>query len=331
MCDFSEEKIPYCLLPGLAAGGDCTSCHKRVARRVSLATMDENLAAQFEANRRRLQAVAYRMLGSLTEAEDAMQETWVRLNRSDPDSIDNLSGWLTTVLSRVCLGVLRSRRTRPEEPMVGDEPDPELAGPEEEAILADALGPALLLVLDMLSPSERLAFVLHDLFGLPFDDIAPLVDRSPAAARQLASRARRRVQGLNELHPADRRRQQEIVEAFLAASRQGNFETLVSLLDPDAVLRADRSAVNAATANRDRGAPLLAPEVRGGRAVATALSGRAAAAEVVLSEGAPGAVWAPGGRPRAVFAFRVVGDTVTEIEIVTDPAVVRSLRIELLK
>ena len=292
--------------------------------------MDPDLAAQFEANRRQLQSVAYRMLGSLTEAEDAVQETWVRLNRSEPGSIDNLGGWLTTVVSRVCLGVLRTRRTRHEQPMVGDGPEPELAGPEEEAILAETLGPALLLVLDTLSPSERLAFVLHDLFAVPFEDIATIVDRSPAAARQLASRARRRVQGGDGLHPGDRRRQQEIVEAFLAASRLGDFETLVSLLDPDAVLRADRAAVKAATANRDRGAPLLAPEVRGARAVAAVLSGRAAAAEVALIDGAPGAVWAPGGRPRAVFAFRVVGDTVTEIEIVTDPAVVRSLQVELL-
>ncbi len=292
--------------------------------------MDETLAAQFEADRRRLQSVAYRMLGSITEAEDAVQETWVRLSRSEPESIENLGGWLTTVLSRVCLGVLRSRRIRHEQPMVGDEFEPEPATPEEEAVLADTLGPALLLVLDALSPSERLAFVLHDLFGVPFEDIAPIVDRSPAAARQLASRARRRVQGHDDLQPGDRRRQQEIVEAFLAASRLGDFETLVSLLDPDAILRADRAAVKAATANRDRGAPLLEPEVRGRRAVAAALSGRAAAAEPALIEGAPGAVWAPGGRPRAVFAFRVVGDTVTEIEIVTDPAVVRSLRVELL-
>jgi RNA polymerase sigma-70 factor (ECF subfamily) len=185
-------------------------------------------------------------------------------------------------------------------------------------------------VLDTLSPSERLAFVLHDLFGVPFEDIATIVDRSPAAARQLASRARRRVQGGDGLHPGDGRRQQQIVEAFLAASRLGDFETLVSLLDPEAVLRADRAAVKAATANRDRGAPLLAPEVRGARAVAAVLSGRAEDAEVALIDGAPGAVWAPGGRLRAVFAFRVVGDTVTEIEIVTDPAVVRSLQVELL-
>jgi RNA polymerase sigma-70 factor (ECF subfamily) len=293
--------------------------------------MDESLITKFEASRPRLQSVAYRMLGSLTEAEDAVQETWVRLNRSEPESIDNLGGWLTTVLSRVCLGVLRTRRTRPEEPMADDQSEPELAGPEEEAVLAETLGPALLLVLDTLGPSERLAFVLHDLFGVPFEDIAPIVDRSPTAARQLASRARRRVQGSDGLNPGDRRRQQEIVEAFLAASRLGDFEKLVSLLDPEAVLRADRAAVKAATANRDRGAPLLAPEMRGARAVAMALSGRAAAAEVALIEGSPGAVWAPGGRPRAVFAFRVVANTVTEIEIVTDPVVVRSLQIELLR
>jgi RNA polymerase sigma-70 factor (ECF subfamily) len=292
--------------------------------------MDENLVAQFEANRPRLQSVAYRMLGSFTEAEDAVQETWMRLHRSDPESIDNLGGWLTTVLSRVCLGVLRSRRTRPEEPMVGDEPpDPNLGGPEEEVLLADTLGPALLMVLNTLGPGERLAFVLHDLFAVPFEDIAPILDRSPAAARQLASRARRRIQGIDETHRGDRRRQQEIVEAFLAASRRGDLETLVSLLDPEAVLRADRAAVSSAAANRDRGAPLLAPEVRGGRAVATVLAGRAAAAQVALIEGAPGAVWAPGGRPRAIFAFRVIGHAVTEIEIVTEPAVVKALRIEL--
>ena len=293
--------------------------------------MDDDLAAEFEANRPRLQSVAYRMLGSLTEAEDAVQETWIRLNRSDSESIDNLGGWLTTVLSRVCLGMLRSRRTRPEEPMVVDEPpDLDSDGPEEEALLADTLGPALLTVLNTLGPGERMAFVLHDLFAVPFEDIAPILDRSPAAARQLASRARRRIQGIDDTQRGDRRRQQEIVQAFLAASRRGDLETLVSLLDPEAVLRADRAAVRSATANRDRGAPVLAPEVRGGRAVAAALSGRAEAAQMALIEGAPGAVWAPGGRPRAIFAFQVIGDTVTEIEIVTEPMVVKALRVELL-
>lgn len=306
------------------------SCHMQGAWRVNLAVMQEDLAAQFDANRQKLQSVAYRILGSLTEAEDAVQETWVRLSRSDPDSIDNLGGWLTTVVSRVCLGVLRTRRTRPEDPTTGDEPESEASGPEEEVILADTLGPALLLLLDILSPSERLAFVLHDLFGVPFEDIAPIVDRSPAATRQLASRARRRVQGGDRLPDSDGRRQREIVEAFLAASRGGDFETLVSLLDPEAVLRADRAAVKSATANRDRGAPLLSAEVRGARAVATALSGRAAAAQVALIDGLPGAVWAPGGHIRAVFAFRFLGETVTEIEIVTDVTVVRSLEVDLL-
>jgi RNA polymerase sigma-70 factor (ECF subfamily) len=292
--------------------------------------MDEILAAQFEENRPRLQSVAFRMLGSLTEAEDAVQETWIRLNRSNAESIDNLGGWLTTVLSRVCLGVLRSRRVQHEEPLASEAVDPEVAGPEEEAILADTMGPALLLVLETLTPAERLAFVLHDLFAVPFEDIAPIVGRSPAAARQLASRARRRVQGSDEMHSADPRRQQELVEAFLAASRLGDFDTLVSLLDPEAVLRADRAAVEAAAANRDRGAPLLAPEVRGASAVAVALMGRATAAKVALIDGAAGAVWAPGGRPRAVFAFHVIGNTITEIEIVTDPAVVAALQVQLL-
>ena len=292
--------------------------------------MEADLVTQFEASRPRLQAVAYRMLGSLTEAEDAVQETWIRLSRSDADSIDNLGGWLTTVLSRVCLGVLRSRRGRPEQPLQPDEAEPDGASPEDEALLADALGPALLVVLDTLGPSERLAFVLHDLFGVPFEEVAQIVGRSPAAARQLASRARRRVQGSDEIRSGDRRRQQEIVAAFLSASRAGDFDALVALLDPEAVLRADRAAVEAAAANRGRGAPLLAPEMQGAEAVATTLSGRARGAQLALIDGAPGAVWAPGGRPRAVFAFHVVGDTIAEIEIVTEAAVVAALRVEIL-
>jgi RNA polymerase sigma factor (sigma-70 family) len=292
--------------------------------------MDEDLDARFEANRPRLQSLAYRMLGSLTEAEDAVQETWIRLNRSDADSIDNLGGWLTTVLSRVCLGVLRSRRSHPEEPLEPEEPEPELAGPEDEAILADAMGPALLVVLETLTPAERLSFVLHDMFAVPFEDVAPIVGRSPAAARQLASRARRRVQGNDEEPFGDRRRQHEIVAAFLAASRRGDFEALVNLLDPDAVLRADRAAVEAAAANRDRGAPLLAPHVRGARAVATVLAGRATGARPAVIDGTPGAVWAPGGRPRAVFAFHIIGDAIAEIEILTDSAMVAALEVQLL-
>ena len=290
--------------------------------------MDDDLAATFEANRPRLQAMAYRMLGSLTEAEDAVQETWIRLSGADAERIDNLGGWLTTVLSRVCLGLLRARRTRREEPIEPEALSPEDLTPEEEVVLADTMGPALLLVLDTLTPAERLAFVLHDLFAVPFDEVAPIVGRSPAAARQLASRARRRVQGTDEMPSGNRRRQQEIVDAFLAASRHGDYEALVALLDPDAVLRADRAAVEMAAANRDRGAPPLAPEIRGARDVATALIGRATAARSAFIEGTPGAVWSPGGRPRAAFAFHVIGATIAEVEIVTDPAAVAALDIE---
>jgi RNA polymerase sigma-70 factor (ECF subfamily) len=292
--------------------------------------MEQDLAAQFEASRPRLQSVAYRMLGSLTEAEDAVQETWIRLSRSDADRIDNLAGWLTTVLSRVCLGVLRSRRTPPEAPLESDPHEADAASPEDEALLADTLGPALLLVLDALGPSERLAFVLHDLFAVPFEDIAPIVGRSQAATRQLASRARRRLQGSDGTSNESRQRQQEVVAAFLAASRHGDFETLVALLDPDAVLRADRAAVESAAANREQGAPLLAPEVRGAPAVAAVLAGRATAAKLALIDGVPGAVWAPGGQPRAVFAFHVVGNTITEIEILTEAAVVAALPMQIM-
>jgi RNA polymerase sigma factor (sigma-70 family) len=292
--------------------------------------MEQDLALTFEANRPRLQSVAYRMLGSLTEAEDAVQETWLRLSGSDAESIDNLGGWLTTVLSRVCLGMLRSRRTRREEQLEPEEPDPGDSSPEEEVVLAETMGPALLLLLDTLTPGERLAFVLHDLFAVPFEEIAPIVGRSPAAARQLASRARRRVQGREEARSGDRRRQHDMVEAFLAASRRGDFEALVTLLDPDAVLRADGAAVELAAANRSLGAPILSSEQRGAGAVARALAGRATAARLALIEGIPGAVWAPGGQIRAVFAFHIVGDTIAEIEIVTDPAVVPALHVQLL-
>jgi RNA polymerase sigma factor (sigma-70 family) len=291
--------------------------------------MGIDLVTQFEASRPRLQSLAYRMLGSLTEAEDAVQETWVRLSRSDSESIDNLGGWLTTVVSRVCLGMLRSRGARREQPLDIEELETDSIDPEEEAILAETIGPALLVLLDALKPAERLAFVLHDLFAVPFEEVAPIVGRSPAAARQLASRARRRIQGGGP-SSVDRRRQEEVVSAFLAASRRGDFEALVGLLDADAVLRADRSAVEAAIANRAHGAPLLAAEVRGAPAVAEAFAGRATAAKRAIVEGSPGAVWAPRGQVRAVFAFRVIGDTITEIEIVTDPAVVAALDVEVL-
>src|SRR5437762_5986054 len=203
----------------------------------------EFLAGQFEQHRAHLRAVSYRMLGSLTEADDAVQEAWVRLSRSDAEEIENLGGWLTTVVARVCLNMLRARRTRGEEPL--DElrlPDPVVeridgGHPEHEALLADSVGLALLVVLEQLSPAERLAFVLHDMFAVPFDEIARMLDRTPEAARQLASRARRRVQGAAPPAPADRARQREVVDAFHAAAREGDFERLVSVLDPDVVLR----------------------------------------------------------------------------------------------
>jgi len=292
--------------------------------------MEADLTPGFEAHRRHLHQVAYRMLGSFIEAEDAVQETWIRFNGSDASSIDNLGGWLTTVLSRVCLGMLRSRQGRPVQPLEFAEREADGAPVEDEVVLADTLGQALQLVLDTLTPSERLAFVLHDVFAVPFDDIAAIVDRSPAAARQLASRARRQIQGSDASIASDRGRQREIVAAFLAASRVGEFEALVALLDPDAVLRADQAAVRAATANQGRGAPPLAPEVRGARAVAATLAGRAQGAQLALIDGAPGAVWAPGGRPRAIFAFRVVGDSISEIEVVIDPSAVAALPVELL-
>jgi RNA polymerase sigma-70 factor (ECF subfamily) len=268
------------------------------------------LAERFEAHRPHLRAVAYRMLGSAAEADDAVQEAWLRASRADADDVDNLGGWLTTVVARVCLNQLRSRRSRPEEAL--DDQAAELgdggADPEAEALLADAVGPALLVVLDTLGPAERLAFVLHDLFAVPFGEIAEILGRSEAAARQLASRARRRVQGA-QAPEGDRARQRQVVEAFVAASREGDFQALLSLLDPQVVARADAAAV----------ATGAEAEVRGARAVAGVFAGRARFARPALVEGAVGAVWAPGGRPRVVFAFTVRGGRVAEIRLLADP------------
>src|SRR2546425_2625449 len=217
----------------------------------------EWLAEEFEANRTRLRAVAYRMLGSLSEADDAVQESWLHLSRSGTIGVENLGGWLTTVVARVCLDMLRSRKSRREEYLSAHMPEQIVSGeagtdPEHEALLADSVGPALLLVLETLAPAERLAFVLHDMFAVPFDEIAPIVGRSPAAARQLASRARRRVQGAATVPETDRVRQREGVDAFLAASRGGDFDALLAVLDPDVVLRADPAAVRAGAS---RGGP----------------------------------------------------------------------------
>ncbi|MCV2489985.1 RNA polymerase sigma factor SigJ [Geodermatophilus sp. YIM 151500] len=276
----------------------------------------EWLADRFEEHRPRLRAVAYRMLGSLPEADDAVQETWLRLSRAGGDEVDNLGGWLTTVVARVCLNVLRSRRARREEPLDLRLPDPVVRpeeGPDEQAVLADSVGLALLVVLDALSPAERLAFVLHDMFGLDFDEIAGLVGRSSAAARQLASRARRRVRGA-ELPAADvdRARQRAVVDAFFAAARGGDFDRLVTLLHPDVVLRADFGG-------RRPKAPRV---VRGAAAVARqAQIGALPAAELhpVLVNGAAGAVVTVRGRPFAVLGFTVVGDRIAEIDAIADP------------
>ena len=278
------------------------------------------LAERFEANRTHLRAVAYRMLGSLTEADDAVQDAWLHVSRSDASGVQNLGGWLTTVVARVCLDMLRSRRSRREESL-SELAAPPIASreagidPEHEALLADSVGLALLVVLETLAPAERVAFVLHDLFDLPFDEIAPIVGRSPTAARQLASRARRRVQGAATVPDGDLTRQREVVDAFLAASRGGDFDALLAVLDPDVVLRADREAVQMGASG----------EVRGAAAVARTFSGRARVAQPALVNGAAGAVWAQGGRPRVVFEFTITGGRIVEIHLVADPERLRQL------
>jgi RNA polymerase sigma-70 factor (ECF subfamily) len=294
------------------------------------------LAERFEADRAHLSAVAYRMLGSGSEAEDAVQEAWLRLSRSDTSGVENLRGWLTTVVARVCLDVLRSRRARREEPLEARPPDAAVArerrlDPEHEALLADSVGLALLVVLDTLSPAERVAFVLHDTFELPFDEIARIIGRTPTAARQLASRARRRVRGTSAIHSPDPNRQREVVDAFLAAARGGDFEALLAVLDPDVVLRADRALVRASERGQAGDAPKLAPETRGADAVARTFSGRAAAARRALVNGLPGAAWARDGRPRAALAFTVASGRIVALEIVADPERLQQLAVTLLE
>jgi RNA polymerase sigma factor (sigma-70 family) len=289
--------------------------------------MDEHewMAERFEAERSHLRAVAYRMLGDLTEADDAVQESWLRLSRSDTSGVENLGGWLTTVVARVCLDMLRSRESRREESLDVHIPDPFVSSadridPEHEALLADSVGLALLVVLDTLNPAERLAFVLHDLFAMPFDEIAAIVGRSPTAARQLASRARRRVRGAATEKDADLTRQREVVDAFLAASRAGDFDALLAVLDPDVVLRADGATVHAGASR----------EVRGATAVANTFSGRARGAQPALVNGAMGLVWAPGGQPRVVFGFTITRGKIVEIDLVADPERLHQLDLEVL-
>jgi RNA polymerase sigma factor (sigma-70 family) len=273
------------------------------------------LASRFEEHRAHLRAVAYRMLGSLAEADDAVQESWLRLSRTGAGGIANLGGWLTTVVGRVCLDMLRSRSARREEPAGPHLPDPVVAAdPEDQAVLADSVGLALLVVLDTLDPAERLAFVLHDMFGLPFDEIARIVGRSPAATRQLASRARRRVQGAPTTPDADLARQRAVVDAFFAAARDGDFDALVAVLDPDVVLRADGSAIPAGTARLVRGAEAVA-----GQALRFRRAGAGGVARPVVVNGAAGVLVTRDGRPQVLFAFTVTTDHIAAIDILLDP------------
>ena len=291
----------------------------REERRQGVPGESERLAEQFEAHRSHVRAVAYRMLGSVAEAEDAVQEAWIRFSRTDVSGIDNLRGWLTTVVGRVCLDMLRTRASRREDPLDVHVPDPIIAraisrdeGPEAEAVLADSVGLALLVVLEKLEPAERLAFVLHDVFGMTFEEIAPIVDRSVVATRQIASRARRRVQGQSPTPEADLRQQRRVVDAFLAAVRDGDFEALVTVLDPEIVLRADGGAAKG-----------MSRIVRGAHAVASqaeAFSKLGLSSEIVLVNGNIGVVSRlPDGRLFSVIGFTVANGKVVEMDILADP------------
>jgi RNA polymerase sigma-70 factor (ECF subfamily) len=292
--------------------------------------MDENewLAERFEEHRMHLRAVAYRMLGSVSEADDAVQEAWLRLSRSDAQSIENLGGWLTTVVARVCLNVLRSRAARREESLDVRVPEPIISredgvDPEYEALLADSVGLALLVVLELLTPAERLAFVLHDMFAVPFDEIAPIVGRTPTAARQLASRARRRVQGEAPQPSPDLARQREVVDAFFAAARQGDFDALVAVLDPDVVLRSDGGTER----------PIATAVVHGAENVARRalrFAQMAPYARPALINGAAGVVVARSGEPFSVMGFTVVGDRIVAIDSLSDPERLRDLDLTVL-
>lgn len=270
----------------------------------------DRLARQFEEHRPHLHAVATRILGSATEADDAVQEGWLRLSRSGADGVANLGGWLTTVVARICLNMLRARRADREDPAGDDLPEPAGgADPEQQALLADSVGLAMLVVLDTLRPAERVAFVLHDVFDVPYDEIGSILDRTPTAARQLASRARRRVHSASTASGPDAGRRRAVVDAFLAASRSGDFDALLELLDPDVVLRADPVAAR-------MGGPA---ELRGAGAVARSFSGRAGAARTVLVDGAVGAAAVVDGVVRIVLRFDFAGDRVAAIEATADP------------
>jgi RNA polymerase sigma-70 factor (ECF subfamily) len=282
-------------------------------------TVDQDLTARFEANRARLQALGYRILGSSAEAEDAVQETWLRLGTAG-DSIENLGGWLTTVVTRVCLDRLRARRSRPE---LADDPDLDVIDdrdPADQAEMADSVGAALLVVLDVLPPAERVAFVLHDVFAVPFDEIAQILERSPDSARQLASRARRRVQGSGATGGVDLVRQREVVDAFLRAAQGGDFDELLRVLHPDVELRPDAAALNMGSLRRMQGAD----------AVAGALAGGARSARRALVDGVAALAWAPGGQVRGVIEFTVRDGRIVALDVTGDEERLRQLDLVLL-
>ena len=290
------------------------------------------LAERFEAARPRLQRIAQRILGSAAESDDALQESWLRISRADVARVENLEGWLTTVVARVCLDALKWRESRREE-LTPDDPRRDIVAiapgerPEEEAILADSIGVALLILLDALPPPERVAFVLHDMFDVPFDDVGAIVGRTPAAARQLASRARRRVRGASAGRDAVAQRHDELVRAFLAASRAGNFSALLALLDPGATLRADEAVVAMGGAEywqNDR----LQAGIEGADAVARTFLGRARAAQPGFVDGKPGAVWMHAGEVRVAFRFRIMDDRITAIDLIADRAALAQSVIE---
>jgi len=292
--------------------------------------MDQHdwLAERFEDHRTHLRAVAYRMLGSFSAADDAVQETWLRLSRAETGDIENLGGWLTTVAGRVCLNMLRSRRSRRDEPVGAHVPDPVVSrengvGPEHEALMADAVGLALLVVLETLAPAERLAFVLHDMFGVPFDEIAPIVGRSPTATRQLASRARRRVQRAATVPDTDLSRQREAVDAFFAAARGGDFDALVAVLDPDVVVRSDGGVPRPGASVVVRGAPAVAKR-------ALTFAQPSALVRPALVNGAAGVVVAVDSRPFSIMGFTVADGKIVEIDILADPERIRHLDLSVL-
>ncbi len=284
---------------------------------------DDWLAERFEAYRSELRTLAYRMLGSVTEADDAVQEAWIRFHRSDLTTVNNLGGWLATVVGRICLYLLRSRAARREEPFDARSSEP-VAGaadsPEQQALLADSIGLAMLVVLDTLTPAERLAFILHDMFAVPYGDIAPIIDRTPAATKMLASRARRRVQATDATPQTDPTRQRAVVEAFLAASRRGDFQALVRMLDPDAALHVDRMALQGGGAR----------PVTGAAAVAEQLYPRLKTLRLAQINGRIGAAWASDGRPRVLFDFTLAQGKISAVEIIADPDHIERLDVELL-